>query len=62
MPWHDEAPWRAKRRKPAQTPEQRLAEIERLCRYGDISIGDAIRMAFTTGQHSRPKAATTTEG
>jgi hypothetical protein len=61
MPWHDEAPWRAKRRKPAQTPEQRLADIERLCRYGDISIGDAIRAAYETGKHNRPETATTKE-
>lgn len=50
MPWHDASPWSRKRRKQTKTPEQRLDDIERRCRAGDIGLSDAIRAAFALGQ------------
>lgn len=49
MSWHDETPWRRRHRKPAQTPQQRLDEIEGKCRAGDIGLRQAIEAAYRVG-------------
>lgn len=49
MPWHDENPWRRRHKTTPQTPEQRMDEIEQLCRAGDISLRQAIEAAYRVG-------------
>ena len=47
MAWHDASPWRRKRND-ASTPN-RIAEIVRQCRAGDLSLDDAIVAAYSAG-------------
>lgn len=49
MAWHDESPWRAKRKAAVQTATDRLADLERKLESGDISPAMAVTQAFTIG-------------
>ncbi len=49
MAWHDESPWRAKRRAAVQTATDRLADLEKKLSTGDISPAMAVTEAFNIG-------------
>lgn len=51
MHWHDENPWRKRHKKaPAETLEQRMDEIEKVCMAGDISLRQALEAALAVGK------------
>jgi hypothetical protein len=49
MSWHDESPWRAKRKADIVTATQRLADLERRFRMGDLSPTQAVLEAYHIG-------------
>jgi len=49
MAWHDGTPWRAKRKAEIETATQRLAELERKFRSGDLSPTQAFLEAYAIG-------------
>lgn len=65
MPWHDANPWRRRHVKAVETIEDRLEEIEKRCRAGDLSLRQAIDAAAAVGkaygQAEREPATTTKE-
>jgi hypothetical protein len=52
MPWHDATPWRARKVKPLLSGPDALAAIEKKLREGDLSLTDALRVAFMAGFQS----------
>lgn len=49
MAWHDESPWRAKRRAEVQTTTQRLDDLAEKVKKGDLSPAMAVTEAFNIG-------------
>lgn len=49
MAWHDETPWRSKRKREASTVTERLAQVERHFRHGDMGIHEALIAAYQIG-------------
>lgn len=51
MAWHDMSPWRRKQQKRSEgaTYTQRIADVERSCRHGDIGLHEALIAAYTIG-------------
>ena len=49
MSWHDESPWRAKRKAEITTAAERLADVERKCRAGDMGLHEALIAAHAIG-------------
>lgn len=49
MAWHDQTPWRAKRKAEIVTASERLAEVERKCRLGDLGLHEALLAAYAIG-------------
>lgn len=49
MAWHDETPWRSKRKREPVTVTEKLAQVERHVRYGDMGIHEALIAAYTIG-------------
>jgi hypothetical protein len=49
MAWHDESPWRSKRKAAVQTATDRLADLEKKLSTGDISPAMAVTEAFNIG-------------
>lgn len=45
----DSTPWRERRKAAIVTIGQRLAEVERKCRHGDLSLHEALIQAYTLG-------------
>lgn len=42
-----------------RTAEQQLAAIEKLCRAGDLSLGQALKHAYHVGMNEQADTATT---
>jgi len=56
MSWHDETPWRRRHAKRLDGPDA-LEAIESKVRNGDLSIRQAIRLAYMVGmKDAKPKA------
>ena len=49
MAWHDESPWRAKRRAAVQTTTERLDDLAEKVKKGDLSPAMAVTEAFNIG-------------
>ena len=49
MAWHDESPWRAKRRAAVQTTTERLDDLAKKLSHGDMSPAMAVTEAFNIG-------------
>lgn len=49
MAWHDGTPWQAKRKAEITTAAERIAEVERKCRAGDIGLHEALLAAHAIG-------------
>ncbi len=49
MAWHDQSPWRAKRKAELVTVTDRIADVERRCRAGDAGLHEALIEAYTIG-------------
>jgi hypothetical protein len=52
MSWHDQTPWRAKRKAEITTTAERLADVERKCRAGDLGLHEALIAAHAIGIES----------
>jgi hypothetical protein len=49
MAWHDESPWRSKRKAEIVTATEKLADVERKFRQGDLSPTQAVLAAYHIG-------------
>jgi hypothetical protein len=52
MPWHDASPWRAKRKAELVTVTEKLADVEKRLRGGDLGIHQALLQAYQIGEES----------
>ncbi|MBU6222669.1 MAG: hypothetical protein KGR24_07950 [Planctomycetes bacterium] len=52
MAWHDAAPWRGRNKAELVTVTEKLADVERRVRGGDLGIHQALLQAYQIGEES----------